>query len=329
MNSKITHYLKLVGLPVIAALVLRFVFNVDEWSEIWTIMSVSFFFGLPYLVGVLTIYLSKEEAIKSKSYRIIYPWVPIFGFFTVTLVFALEGWACWLMILPLFMLIASLGGLTAGYFRLKKSKGIDKFQVSLALLLPLFAGPVENLIGPRLSLFEAHTYIDIKSAKDDIWKNVTSVTTIKETEDTGTLTKYLGIPRPIKAELNFEGIHAERKAIFSGGVVFNETVTEYKHKELMKFTIRPNTAEIPSTTFDEHVLIGGEYFDVLNGTYKLEHLNSNYYRLHLWSEFKLNTTFNMYSGLWATWIMKDIQNNILRVIKRRSEKKETDASHQN
>ena len=88
----------------------------------------------------------------------------------------------------------------------------------------------------------------------------------------------------------------------------------------MKFSIKPNTAEIPSTTFDEHVLIGGEYFDVLNGTYRLEEVGSGMYRLHLWSEFKLNTTFNYYSGLWATWIMKDIQNNILRVVKMRSEK---------
>lgn len=322
MNSKTTYYLRLIGIPVIAALILRFVFNVDRWDEIWAIMSVSFFFGLPYLTGVLTIYLSREESIKSKAYRIIYPWIPIFAFFVITLLFSLEGWACWLMILPLFMAIASLGGLTAGYFRLKKSRNVDKLQISLALLLPFLAAPVENAIGPTLSVFEAYTYIDIEGPKEKIWSNVTKVPAIEESEDSGKLNKFLGIPRPVKAELNYEGVNAERKAIFSGGVVFIETVTHYQHQVFMQFSIKPNTAEIPSTTFDEHVLIGGEYFDVLNGSYRLEELSAGMYRLHLWSEFKLNTTFNFYSGLWATWIMKDIQNNILRVVKMRSEKKE-------
>ena len=37
-----------------------------------------------------------------------------------TLVFAIEGWACWLMVLPVFLLSASLGGLAAGYFKLRR-----------------------------------------------------------------------------------------------------------------------------------------------------------------------------------------------------------------
>lgn len=88
----------------------------------------------------------------------------------------------------------------------------------------------------------------------------------------------------------------------------------------MSFTIKANPHEIPSTTMDEHILIGGDYFDVLNGTYELEKLNNETYRLHLFSHFKMNTHFNFYSGYWGTLIMKDIQNNILKVIKKRTEK---------
>jgi hypothetical protein len=42
-------------------------------------------------------------------------------------------------------------------------------------------------------------------------------------------------------------------------------------------------------------------------------------RLHLNSEFKIKTTFNFYAGWWAKWIMKDIQNNILQIEKKRAE----------
>ena len=60
----------------------------------------------------------------------------------------------------------------------------------------------------------------------------------------------------------------------------------------MVFTIKANPHEIPSTTLDEHILIGGDYFDVLNGTYELEELSKGIFRLHLYSHFKINTTFN-------------------------------------
>ncbi|WP_315820321.1 hypothetical protein [Paraflavitalea speifideaquila] len=41
----------------------------------------------------------------------------------------------------------------------------------------------------------------------------------------------------------------------------------------------------------------------------------------MYSHFKLSTTFNFYASVWAGWIMKDIQNNILQVIKARAQQK--------
>src|SRR5699024_5190455 len=138
--------------------------------------------------------------------------------------------------------------------------------------------------------------------------------------DKGYLSQLLGFPRPLKAELNYEGVGAYREAIFSKGLVFHETVTKYIDNKKMVFKIQAYPHEIPSTTLDEHVVVGGDYFDVLNGVYKLEKLPNGKYRLHLYSSFKLNTTFNFYAGWWARWIMKDIQNNILQIQKKRAEK---------
>jgi hypothetical protein len=126
-------------------------------------------------------------------------------------------------------------------------------------------------------------------------------------------------PRPVKAELNYEGVGAYREAVFTNGLVFHETVSEYIDQKKMVFSIKAYPHEIPSTTMDKHVVIGGQYFDVLNGTYELEKLTETTHRLHLYSHFKLTTTFNFYASWWAKWIMKDIQNNILQVEKLRAE----------
>ena len=310
---------KVIGIPVLVAFFLWYAFDTNGWQSLWSLMTLTFFASLPYVVGVLTIYLSNVERVKSLSFRLLYPWIPIFFFFVITIALSIEGWACWTMVLPIFLFFASLGGLTAGYFKLKKSKQANNLHLSLAVLLPFFIGPVEQAIGEIPGFYKAYTYIDIEAPKEQIWSNITRVREIEEAEDRGGLTTFLQIPRPIEAELDYEGIGAKRKAIFDGGLVFDETVLKYEHEKMMNFSIKANTHEIPSTTFDEHILIGGEFFDVLEGTYELERIEDNKYRLHLYSEFKLTTTFNFYASIWGRWIMKDIQENILKVIKARSE----------
>ena len=185
--------------------------------------------------------------------------------------------------------------------------------------IPLLMAPLENFVGSIPGTYKAYTYIDIQAPADKIWSNVTRVREIPQEQDKGWLTRTLGFPRPVKAELNYEGVGAYREARFTNGLVFHETVSEYQHQKKMVFSIKAYPHEIPSTTMDEHVVIGGKYFDVLNGTYELEKLNANTHRLHLYSHFKLTTTFNFYASWWARWIMEDIQNNILQVEKQRAE----------
>jgi hypothetical protein len=280
-------------------------------------MSITFLFILPFIVGALTIFFSKEEKVKKVLYRIFVPWIPIFAFFIITLAFAIEGWPCLVMILPIFLLAASTGGLIGGHFKLKNRD--NNVYISTLILLPLFISPLENYIGANSTPYKAYTFIDIDAPADKIWSNVTRVREISKEQDKGWLTNLLNFPRPVKAELKFEGVGAYREAIFTNGLVFHETVTEYIDKKKMSFTIRALPHEIPLTTMDEHLVVGGKYFDVLNGTYELEKLNEKTYRLHLYSNFKLATTFNFYASWWANNIMKDIQYNILQIEKQRAE----------
>jgi hypothetical protein len=317
-KQKLITTLKIIAIPTTYALLLRFVFGESTWSGVFNMMSKTFLFLLPSIVGALTVYFSKEEKVKSISYRFFTPWVPIFVFFFITLAFAIEGWPCLLMILPIFLIAASIGGFIGGYFKLKKRD--NNVYISVLIFLPLIISPIENYIGANTTLYKAYTYIDINAPADKIWSNVTRVREIHKEQDKGWLTNLLNFPRPVKAELNYEGVGAYREAIFTNGLVFHETVTEYIDKKKMSFTIKALPHEIPLTTMDKHLVVGGKYFDVLNGTYELEKLNEKTYRLHLYSNFKLTTTFNFYASWWANNIMKDIQNNILQIEKQRAEK---------
>ncbi|MGN6638394.1 MAG: TIGR01777 family oxidoreductase, partial [Mucilaginibacter sp.] len=318
LRNRLGNILKVVAIPLLFGLAMRFLFGIDSWNSLLSVMSVSFLFLVPFAIGALTIFFSAIEKVEKVSYRFFAPWLPILGLFVITIALSIEGWACWLMALPLFVLCASCGGMVAGHFKLKKYRN-ERTYISLLVLLPFFVSPIEQAIGSIPGQYEAYTYIDIHANRGKIWSNVTRVKPIKQEQDKGWLTSFLGFPRPIRAELNYNGVGAYRKAIFSKGLVFHEGVESYLDQRNMHFSIKAYPYEIPSTTMDKHVVIGGNYFDVLDGTYVLQQLSPGTYRLHLYSHFKLTTTFNFYASWWAGWIMKDIQNNILQVIKQRAE----------
>jgi hypothetical protein len=321
MKRTIQSWLIAITIPVLYAVLLRWLFDNDLMGQFpIALMSISFLGGVPFGVGYLTIYLSGIEKVQNKKYCAMAPWVPIVVFMVITLVWQVEGLACWLMILPIWFGVSTIAGLIAGGRRRRKHSESQKLQSSWVLLLPLLCAPLERLIPHHTVRYEAYTYKDIQAPPATIWSNVVRVRPIGEEEERGWLTRILGFPRPIKAELDYAGVGGSRQAVFSKGLVFMETVTEYAEQQNMHFTIKADPGAIPPTAMDKHVVIGGEYFDVLDGTYRLEKLENGVCRLHLYSHFVLKTDFNFYASLWAGWIMKDIQNNILRVIQTRCQR---------
>ncbi len=317
LRHKSSYILLALGLPTAYALLLRFIFGANTWGELFRVMSLTFLLMMPTILGILTVYLLPAEKARKTRYRLLVPWIPIFLFLVITILLSIEGFACWVMILPIFLITASIGGVIGGRLKMKKSR--NRLNLSLLVLFPFVLAPAESLLRTVTATYEAYTYIDIDAPAEMIWDNLTRVNAISESEDKGYLNRFLGFPRPLKAELNFEGVGAYREALFTDGLIFHETVTEYEDNRRMVFEIKAYPHEIPSTTLDEHIVIGGSYFDVLEGTYELEKLLNGKHRLHLFSTFSMNTHFNFYAGWWGKWIMRDIQNNILQIEKARSE----------
>src|SRR5262245_58280591 len=122
MNSeKIKNTLIIFGVPLFVLFIISWFFGLESWRSLYSVMSVSFIFFLPFIAGALTVYFSRIEKVRHIAYRIFAPWVTIFLFFVLTVSIAFEGWACWLMILPFFLVTASVGGLYSGYIKLKKA----------------------------------------------------------------------------------------------------------------------------------------------------------------------------------------------------------------
>ncbi|UKT64497.1 hypothetical protein [Pedobacter mucosus] len=282
------------------------------------LMTVSFMFIVPFVVGLITAYHNDTITSTRKIAMITMPIFAVLGLVGISVLSGKEGLICAFMALPVFAFMTLLGGFI-GINLFKRNRKIDKLYVSIFVLLPFLIAPIENQLELTDKIFTEHTVIKINANDKDVWANITRVKEISEGENNNSLFQFMGFPRPIKAELDTVAVGGIRKAIFARGLFFTETVTQMQPYKLLAFNIVADPKSIPPKALDEHVMVGGKYFDVLEGKYEIETLNTNEVILHLTSQFRLSTRFDFYSGLWSKLIMKDIQENILEIIKRRSE----------
>lgn len=306
---------------VIHGLGARLAFGVDSLRDILGVMTFSFIFLVPFCLGVLTVYVAERKDRLSWASRIFMPLTPAFIALVAAMVLAWEGLICIVLWLPMYLFMACLGGLVAGLIHtLIDSTRNRHLTLASIMVLPFVSAPLEHTLDLPVQKRVVQNHIDIQASPEVVWQHIIRVEKFRPEEHHRSLAHLIGFPRPLEATLSHEGIGGVRHATFEGDVLFVETITAWEPLERLTFGIKADTSAIPPTTLDEHVTVGGPYFDVLEGEYRLEKLNDATVRLHLQSVHRLSTQFNAYSSLWTDFIMDDVQSYILSILKTRCEK---------
>ncbi|MDO7875040.1 hypothetical protein Q5H93_09890 [Hymenobacter sp. ASUV-10] len=306
------------GIGLVYALVGRFSLGIDLFGQ-GGLLSIAFLGLMPIGLGALTAHFTPREA--SWSWRRVWaPFLVVLLFLVAALLFQLEGLICVIIICPLFLLEAFIGAILYTTLADPLDQPRDKtLMVAGFALLPFVAAPLEQLIAAPDTFRRVENTVVIEAPAAVVWQHIVRVAPIEGRELPASLTDAIGFPRPVEATLSREGVGGVRHATFERGVEFIETVDEWQPLRRLSFSIVPNTATIPPTTFDEHVIVGGRFFDVLRGTYELQPLGPGRTRLVLHSRQRLSTHLNWYAGLWTGWVMSEIQGRILTVLKARCE----------
>ena len=288
----------------------RFIFGLGIWRDFFEVMSLAFIFGTPLSLGFISVWIGPYRLTGKIGDLIIAPWLAALACLFCALALVWEGIICIIIWLPLVIVLSLIGGLLAWLcLKLFKSRRDRNYCVTAVALLPFIVAPLERL----------HVVASETNTAQTVWNQIRSVPLISEREQSRSFSHLLGFPRPLEAKLIGEGVGAIRRATFEHGVLFVETITEWDEPHRLSFSIHADTKNIPPTTFDEHVIVGGKYFDVLNGSYSIENFGGGDIILHLSSEQRLSTRFNFYSHFWTEYLMADLQNYILQIIKTRCE----------
>ncbi len=280
------------------------------------VMSLGFVFLLPIGVGLVTTALAEREAPRSWTFAIFAPVPTAMICLMAAMIIGWEGFICLILATPVYLICAMLGGVLGRVIMRSVRGGARVFAVSVVLLAPGTSALIESSRPPPRQLRHADTQILIHAAPTVVWQNIIRVPPI--TEPLSGVFYRMGFPKPIEATLSHEGVGGVRTARFEKDLTFIETIDQWQPLERLSFRIAVDPAHTPTTTLDEHVTVGGVFFDVMRGTYWLEPKGSDVV-LHLQSDFRLSTDFNAYAGAWGEFLMRDIQSSILDVLKYRCE----------
>lgn len=308
---------------VVLGCIFRFAFALPNRGgktvEYLLLFTLAFLAVVPFTIGYISvrIYLKNFKGENIRWYQWMFlPWICML--FTMLAWFALhwEGSVCIIFASPILLLFSLLGGITARILwgRLAhRSPGVMS-----AVALPLLFLLIESQFPAPCEIRTVQTEILIQAPPQTVWNEIKSVRAIQPQELPPSWIDHLGFPKPIAATLSHEGVGGVRQASFTGGLLFTETVNRWQPNEYLRFAIRANTRSIPPTTLDEHATIGGAFFDVLEGEYRIEPTPDGVL-LHLSSQERLSTHLNPYAAVWTDVVMRSIQQRILIVIKHRCE----------
>jgi hypothetical protein len=283
------------------------------------VMTYSFLTLGPFAIGYLVVAVAEAVSPRPIWMHFILPWPAMLLSAGITYLVNLEGLICIVFALPITLVCSSLGGVVGGVIT-RNRKDKSRPMLAVALLMPMIFSPLESrIIKAPVEHHVVRTEIEIHAPASIVWDNIKRVRKIAQSELEPTWTHAIGFPRPVEATLSYEGVGGVRHASFAHGLMFIETVNQWDPDHVLAFSIKADTKDIPPTTLDSHVTIGGRYFDVLRGKYRIEPLSNGDVMLHLSSEERITTDFNGYAGFWSDAVMESLQKSILQVIRTRCE----------
>lgn len=283
-------------------------------------VSIAYIFILPLILGAVPVLFVTKEQLKSYLTILLYPWLIVMTFFYLGFIEGFEGMICLVIIVGPFIILGTLGAFIFRLIKLRSSN--EKTPLYCSLLLPFIVLVVESNFVAKNQFGKVVTTIEVNCNKQTAWTNIKNVKNIKPGEVNQHFIHMMGIPKPLNGELDKEGVGAIRSITWEKGIKFQEVIYKWDEGNGFAYDIKVDPKSIPPTTLDEHVMIGGRYFDVTKGSYEIIPVNEHKSIIKLTCGYRVTTDLNFYSKWWADLALNDFNEMILEVIKKRCENRE-------
>jgi hypothetical protein len=302
---------------VVAGVMLRLAFSGQAGSP-WSAMAGTFIFLAPLLVGMITVYLAERQFRRSWGYYVVAPAIAVSCFVVGTFLVMLEGLICAILIYPLFVALGAAGGLLMGLIcRLSHWPRPRDALYSLGVLPLLVAlSGVDLPLPPEFGMTQRSLHIQAPPAV--VWEHLLNTPAIPEARMKQAWAMRIGVPAPQASVMTATPQGWVRRAQWNKGVYFDEVIQDKEPQRRLRWTYRFHPDSFPPGALDDHVLIGGHYFDLVDTQVRLTPAGGGT-DMQVQIRYRISTHFNVYAGWWARALLGNFSEEMLQVYKARSE----------
>lgn len=275
----------------------------------------SFLFFVPLAIGLLTVYRLPPPQ-RSWGKALLLPWIPTLLFIAGTALLLIEGSICIIMALPIFLVMASFGGFLM--WLVMKFAVPPKSVMSTFLVLPALAALYERDLPLRDVRETSEASVHIAAQPQAIWQLINRAEHIVPAEMADGWAYRIGVPHPLEAVTVDTGSGRVRKLRWEQGVHFDEPILDWDENHYIRWRYEFAPDSIPPGALDEHVAVGGRYFDLIDTSYRLEPEDGGT-RLTIHVSYRVSTGFNWYAARLARWLVDDSARTILAFYQHRCE----------
>jgi len=162
-----------------------------------------------------------------------------------------------------------------------------------------------------------HTVL-VDAPREVVWDQLMNVRNIRHEEVEDGIAFRIGAPPPLSALSDEEEGERVRRISMGKRVHFDQVEIERREHEYIRWSQRFYPDSFPPGSFDEHVVMGGEYFDVDFVSYSLTPQGART-QLKMSLHYRVSTRFNWYADPLARLVLGNLQEVLLGMYQRRSE----------
>jgi hypothetical protein len=184
----------------------------------------------------------------------------------------------------------------------------------LALVVPT----AENV--PLIGVIERS--VIVRAAPEKVWPHLLNAERIQPDEVAHGWLYRIGVPLPeagVTTRVD-DGKNLVRHIRMGKAIAFEQRSNEWRENQFVRWTYRFAADSFPAHALDDHVQIGGEFFDVIDTRYTLVPMADDTTQLSVQIHYRVSTDFNWYANGVAKLLIGNFEEVILDFYRVRAER---------
>lgn len=264
-------------------------------TNLLQVMSNTYFLLTPFAVGAATVYVAERQKRRTWGYHIGAPIVAVVLYVAGSFVMLVEGTICIVFALPIFAVFSAIGGLVMGFICHKTDWPKPKYTAYSFVALPLVLGFLPTHGAEHTRIRDVERTLVVAASPQAIWQIINNARAIQPHEVQDGWMYQIGVPLPLAGVTEETSNGRVRHITMGKSVRFDQVITRWVENEDLLCRYRFTADSFPPGALDDHVRIGGRYFDILETEYHIERVGEHASAFKIRMRYRVSTEFNWYA----------------------------------